>query len=209
MNNIFLDANILFSWNLNHIFMFFADSQIRLIQPYWSDAVIAEAIKNIMEAERAEDIKKVEARFEKMNETFPTALVTGYESLSNIVGVDEKDQHVAKASLHAECKFLVTENIPDFINGNFNGSLKVISPDALLFSIAKKHPQKSLKATALAWLHKNNAGNFDEYLSFLGRRTSGLGLTNFEKEIRGIPVKDNVTLEQAKEAIIAGEKRRY
>lgn len=53
MNSVFLDANILFSWNLNHLFMFFSDSKVGLIQPYWSDGVVAEAVKNIMESERA------------------------------------------------------------------------------------------------------------------------------------------------------------
>ncbi len=209
MNSIFLDANILFSWNLNHLIMFFSDSKIGLVQPYWSDAVIVEAVKNIMKAERAENVKNVEARFAKMNEAFPLALVSGYENLLNVAGVDEKDQHVAKAALHSECRFLVTENIPDFIKGNFNGGLKVITPDALLTALVKKHSEKSFKATALAWWHKNSAGTFDEYLVFLGRRTSGLGLSHFEREIRSyINISEKATEEVKNEALM-GEERRY
>lgn len=81
--------------------MFFADSKVGLIQPNWSDSVVAEAVKNIMEAERAEDIKKVEARFIKMNEAFPYASISDYETLPDIAGADAKDQHVAKAALHS------------------------------------------------------------------------------------------------------------
>lgn len=209
MNSVFLDANILFSWNLNHVFMFFADSKVGLVQPYWSDAVIAEAIKNIMEANRAEDVKKVEARFIQMNVAFPYASISDYGSLSDIIGVDPKDQHVAKAAVHSECKYLVTENIPDFIKGNFNGSLKVVTPDSLLSALVKKHPDKSLKATALAWWHKNGAGTFDEYLTYLGRKTSGVGLTHFETGIRNYIGSIGTAVEDAKNDALSGEMKRY
>lgn len=189
--------------------MFFADSKIGLVQPYWSDAVITEAVKNIMKAQRAENVKNVEARFAKMNEVFPLALTSGYESLLDVAGVDEKDQHVAKAALHSECKFLVTENIPDFIKGNFNGSLKVITPDALLSALVKRHPEKSFKATALAWWHKTGAGTFDEYLYFLGRKTSGLGLSHFELGIRNYINSSEKVVEDVKQDALMGEVRRY
>ncbi|GEM_PF-3569528 len=209
MNSVFLDANILFSWNLNHVFMFFADTKVGLLWPYWSDAVIAEAIKNIMEANRAEDINKVKARFVQMNILFPYASISDYESLSDIEGVDPKDQHVAKAAVHSECKYLVTGNIPDFIKGNFNGSIKVVTPDSILSALAKKHPDKSLKATALAWWHKNGAGNFDEYLAYLGRKTSGVGLTNFETDIRNYINSIGKPVEDAKNEALLGETKRY
>jgi hypothetical protein len=189
--------------------MFFSDSKVGLIQPYWSDGVVVEAVKNIMESERAEDIKKVEGRFIKMNEAFPYASISDYETLADVAGVDAKDQHVAKAALHSECKYLVTENIPDFIKGNFNGTFKVVTPDSLLTSLVKRHPEKSLKSTALAWWHKTGAGNFDEYLSYLGRKTSGLGLTNFETGIRTHIKNIGRTVEVAKDDSLVGEVKRY
>jgi hypothetical protein len=70
-----------------------------------------------------------------MNEAFPYACTTDYEGILDIAGVEPKDQHVAKAALHSECSYLVTENIPDFIKGNFNGSLKIITPNSLLSAV--------------------------------------------------------------------------
>ena len=189
--------------------VFFADSKVGLLQPYWSGEVIAEAVKNIMEENRAEDVKKVEARFIQMNVAFAYASISDYASLSDIIGVDPKDQHVAKAAVHSECKYLVTENISDFIKGNFNGSLRVVTSDSLLSALVKKHPDISLKATALAWWHKNGAGTFDEYLAYLGRKTSGVGLTNFETGIRKYISSIGKSVEHAKNDALSGEMKRY
>ena len=207
---VFLDANILFSWNLNHLFMFFSDLKAGLLQPYWSDEVIAEAVKNIMARERADDASKVEARFIKMNEAFPYACVIDYQEIPDIGGVDPKDQHVAKAALQSECKYLVTENTSDFIKGNFNGSLKVVTPDTLLAALGKTYPAESLLITALAWWHKTNgAGTFEEYLEFLERETGGVGLINFVTGLRKHILSQSQTPSSISTVILKNETRRY
>lgn len=189
--------------------MFFSDSKAGLVQPYWSQDVINEAVKNIVGRGKSENINSVEARFEKMNEAFPYSSITGYETLANIEGVDPKDQHVAKAAIHGECSWLVTENISDFIKGSFPPGIKAVTPDSLLTALLKKTPDSALLVTALAWWHKSNAGTFDEYVSFLGRRTNGLGLSNFEKYLREHIKSLGIQINQAATDILKSESKRY
>lgn len=204
--SIFLDANILFSWNLNHLFMFFSDTGVGLVEPYWSDVVVNEAIKNIKE-ETGDDAT---SRFEKMNGVYPYANVTGYESLDDIQGVHPKDQPVAKAAIHNECDFLVTNNLKHFKNATeFQSKPKALTADSMLSALTKKYPAESVKAIALAWWHKRDAGSFEDYLAFIGRKASGLELSNFEKEVRGYIKSLGRSVEQIKDDALADETKRY
>lgn len=208
---VFLDANILYSWNLNHILMFCCDTGVGLIEPYWSDAVVEEAVRNICKNNPNEYQDNVKARFEKMNIVYPYANVTGYEKEPEIEGVHADDQHVAKAVIFNQCDFLVSNNFKHFKNAERLSTLpKVVTADTLLTALAKKYPDDSLKATVLAWWHlKNSDDNYEQYLSFLGRNGNGLELVNFEKNIREIIKAKSKTYEVIASEITINETKRY
>jgi hypothetical protein len=95
--------------------MFFCDTGVGLIEPYWSDVATSEAIKNIQANLGFDD----SGRFAEMNKIYPYANVTGYEDKNDILFVNEKDQPLAKAAIHIECDFLVTNNLKHFKNPRF------------------------------------------------------------------------------------------
>lgn len=203
---VFLDANILYSWNLTHVFMFFCDTGVGLIGPYWSDVVISEAIKNIQNNKGFDD----SARFAEMNKAYTYANVIGYESLDDINGVDAKDQPVAKAAIFNECDFLVTNNFKHFKKAaELQVKPKVLTADSLLTALAKKYKDESLKAIVLAWWHKNKAGAFDDYLTFIGKKTDGLGLVHFESEVRAHIKGQGMKPDEIVTEILKNEKKRY
>lgn len=190
--------------------MFFSDNEVGLIQPYWSNEVVQEAIKNIMGRNRAEDLRKVSSRFAKMNLAFPYAEVSGYQHMPLFENVHQDDQHVAQAAVHVDCDFLLTENTKHFKNGNFQGhKLKIVSPDSLLTAFYRKNPMESSKAIVLAWWHKLDAGTFDNYLSFLEATTGGLGLSNLVKDIRANLTKSGEGPEEFAENLKSSLSRRY
>lgn len=203
---IFLDANILYSWNLNHVFMFFCETGVGLVEPYWSDLAIAEAIKNIKINLGFDDT----ARFAEMNKAYPYANVSGYHGLPFINGVDLKDQDIAKAAIYIDCDFLVTNNLKHFKNATeLQVKPKAVTADSMLTALVKNYPAESVKAVALAWWHRKNKNNFEDYLTFIGQKTSGLELVNFEKEIRGHIKSIGKTVEDAKDDALKGEVKRY
>lgn len=200
---VFLDANILYSWNLTHLFMFFCDTGVGLLEPYWSEVVISEAIKNIQDKKGFDD----SIRFAEMNKAYAHANVTGYEGLGDIQGVDAKDQPVAKAAIHNHCDFLVTNNLKHFKKAvELQDKPKALTADSMLTALVKKYPEKSVKATALAWWHKRNAGTFEEYLSYSADK---LELANFDKAIRGFIAKSGKTAEEIKDDMLSDEVKRY
>ncbi len=201
--SVFLDANILYSWNLTHLFMFFCDTGVGLIEPYWSDVATSEAIKNIQANLGIDD----SGRFAEMNRIYPYANVTEYEDQDDIQFVNVKDQPIAKAAIHVECDFLVTNNLKHFKNAvELQSKPKALTADSMLTALAVKYPQESVKATVLAWWHKRNQGVFEDYLVYIGDK---LELTQFEKAIRSTVENSGKTLEQAKDDALDGEERRY
>ena len=183
--------------------MFFCDTGVGLIEPYWSDVVVLEAIKNIQDKKNFDDTY----RFTEMNKAYPYANVTGYEKQNDIQFVNEKDQPVAKAAIHVECDFLVTNNLKHFKNAiELKTKPKALTADSMLTALAIKYPKESLRATALAWWHKRNQEAFEDYLVYVGDK---LELAKFEKVIRGTIAKSGKTVVEAKDAALFGEERRY
>ena len=191
--------------------MFFCDTGVGLVEPYWSDAVVEEAIRNICKNNPSENQDNVRARFEKMNAVYPYANVVGYENEPEVDGVHIDDQHIAKATILNQCDFLVTNNLKHFKSAvKLSSSPKVVTADTLLTALTKKYPDDSLKATVLAWWHlKNSRGNYDQYLSYLGKKEEGLRLVNFEKNIREIIKNKNKPCEVIASEIMTNENKRY
>ncbi len=63
--------------------------------------------------------------------------------------------------------------------------------------------------TALAWWHKIGAGTFDEYLTYLGRKTGGPGLGHFETGKRAYMKSVDTTPDEIAAAILENETKRY
>ena len=204
--SVFFDANIIFSRNLNHLFMFFCDTGIGVIEPYWSQAVIDEVIKNVKD-KTGDDVTE---RFVHMNAAYPYALVSGYEEVENCEGVDMKDQHVAKASIFNDCDYLVTENIKDFKNSEIlKTKPRLVTPDSLLTSIAKKDTKSAFLGVALAWWHKGKKESFDEYLEYLGRKDKGLKLRKFEEQLRSHIAESGQTSNNLADSVLKDQTKRY
>ena len=203
---VFFDANILYSWHLNHLLMFFCETGVGLIEPYWSELVVNEAVSNILK-NTGDDVSE---RFEKMNIAYPYANIIDFEGLEDVPDVHSNDQHVAKAAIFNECDFLVTNNLKHFkFSSELQNKPKVVTPDTLLTAFAKKDPEKSFRATVLAWWHSVDDFSFDEYLHFLGRTEEGLKLLNFAACLNTHIQSLELTPHVAANSVTEHEKKRY
>lgn len=108
---VLLDANVLYPFTLRDTLLRAADAG--LFQLYWSDEILDEALRNLVEDEIV--TAEQSARLRKaMTTAFPEALVTDYESLVAGMKNDQKDRHVAAAAVKAGAQVIVTINIADF-----------------------------------------------------------------------------------------------
>lgn len=105
----FLDANVLRGQLTTDVMLSLADNN--LYEPQWSAEVLAEVKRNRPAGVTAE---RADARFARMADAFPEAMITDYEHLMPEMRADEKDKHVLAAAVHGEADVLVTENTKDF-----------------------------------------------------------------------------------------------
>jgi hypothetical protein len=73
-------------------------------RPLWSTDVLDELRRNLVGRGIAPD--RVDYRIEQMSRSFPDAMVTGYESLTEGMSNDPKDRHVLAAAVEGDGELL-------------------------------------------------------------------------------------------------------
>lgn len=106
----FLDTCVLYPAYLSDTLLRLAEAET--YRPLWSADVLAELRRNLIE--QGIDADKVDYRMGQMRQVFPSAVVTGYESLISAMTNHPKDRHVLAAAVRANAEVVVTFNTRDF-----------------------------------------------------------------------------------------------
>jgi predicted nucleic acid-binding protein len=106
----FLDTCVLYPAYLCDTLLRLAEAET--YRPLWSADVLTELRRNLIERGIAAD--RVDHRIVQMSQSFPDAMVVGYESLVEAMGNDPKDRHVLAAAVRANAEVVVTFNVGDF-----------------------------------------------------------------------------------------------
>lgn len=127
---VVVDANVLFPFTLR-------DTVLRaaargLFQLRWSTTLLDEMERNLISTEAMPSDKASRLR-KRMEEVFPDAMVTGFESLIDAMPNDAKDRHVAAAALKAGAQVIVTANLADFVP--LPDGVEAQSPDEFLSNL--------------------------------------------------------------------------
>ena len=85
----------------------------RLYSPKWSDEILAEVSRNLT-GTWGKTVQQAQRRENALRETFPEAIVAGYESLTGNMTNELKDRHVLAAAVSSGTKLIVTYNAKDF-----------------------------------------------------------------------------------------------
>ncbi|MPZ83165.1 MAG: PIN domain-containing protein [Actinophytocola sp.] len=105
-----LDACVLIPIKLTDLLLRLAEANT--YRPLWSQDVLDEVERNLPRLDVAPD--KAHRRVQQMRDTFPDALVTGYEALIPTMTNHPKDRHVLAAAVRADAAVIVTHNVKDF-----------------------------------------------------------------------------------------------
>jgi predicted nucleic acid-binding protein len=108
---VVLDANVLYPFTLRDTLLRAASEGF--FQLYWSAEILDETVRNLIASETVTPEQGARLRT-AMEQAFPEADVTGYESLVPGMPNDPKDRHVAAAALKAGAQVIVTCNLQDF-----------------------------------------------------------------------------------------------
>lgn len=135
-----LDANVLFPFTLRDTLLRAAAEGC--FQVYWSEQILEEATRNLvatgtMTAGQAERLRAV------MEQAFPEAMVRGHERLIGSMRNDEKDRHVAAATVKAKAEVIVTSNVRDF--RHLPPMIEAMRPDEFLNGLFDASPDAILR----------------------------------------------------------------
>ena len=141
MTKIFLDACVLVPIGLTNVIL--AAAEHNLTQPYWSPAVVEEAVRAISDIRLGLGEDRIRRRFTAMDLAFPGASVPADTStLDDYDFPDPDDKHVAAAALAAGAQTIVTANTKDFPNPLMHRlGLSVMTPDELLLVLLDDDPE--------------------------------------------------------------------
>ena len=141
-----LDANVLYPAPLRDYLLHLAS--LGVYEPVWTAAIQDEWIRNLVKARPDINRAALEATQRSMDQAFPGANVTGYESLiKNLSLPDADDRHVIAAAIKGEAQVIVTANLKDFpATALIPYSIRAEHPDVFISACIEMDKRKGLKA---------------------------------------------------------------
>ena len=141
-----LDANVLYAAGLRDILLRLANQYLYI--PLWSARIHEEWIHNLLKNRPDLPVEKLRRTQAEMDEHFPAAVVTGYESLIKEISLpDSGDHHVLAAAAHGKADIIVTLNLQDFPSTQLaRYALSARHPDTFIAGLFDAWPQEFLLA---------------------------------------------------------------
>lgn len=137
----------------------------------WSQEILEEFERNVLADHPDINPKRFRAHtIAAMTTAFPDALLVEPENEPvAVVGVHQKDQHVAALAIATSCDTIVTQNLRHFpARALAKHGLRAISPGALVAELDRDDPEQIDQAiTSLARRWKNPPRTVDEILDLL------------------------------------------
>ena len=166
--NAVLDANVLFSAAIRDLLLRLAADG--LFNPFWSDEIQEEWIRNLLE--KRPDLKrgKLERTCRNMDLRFPGGLVYGYAAIiPDLTLPDENDRHVLAAAIHAKADCIVTFDLGHFPKTVLDShAIEAVSPDEFALRLFQKDQYVAIKAIKAYRVNLSRPPKTaDEYLATL------------------------------------------
>ncbi|WP_084789308.1 PIN domain-containing protein [Saccharomonospora iraqiensis] len=140
----YLDSCCLVPINLTDVLLRLAEAHT--YRPLWSDQVLDEVERNLVQASSTMTADKARRRVDMMRMQFRDARVTDYESLIPSMTNDPKDRHVLAAAVRGGAALIVTANIKDFPAEAVEPyDIEVTSPDEFLLDQLDLYPEPTLQ----------------------------------------------------------------
>lgn len=145
---VLADANIVFSRVLRDYVLYAMTHQ--LIRVRWSQAILDEAVRRLIEKIDGFDEASGERLVTAMNRTFPYSQVELTEeakaAVADFMLVDDNDRHVIAAAVAAEAAFVCSDDLTGFPPEVMAAlGIEWVTADALLSTLVEEAPEAMLK----------------------------------------------------------------
>ena len=130
---VVLDACVLYPRILRDTLLRAAEQN--LYMPCWSSTILDEMKRNLVAGGRLTS-ERGDYLVSEMTRAFPSAAVTGFETLIPRMTNDEKDRHVSAVAVRARAEVIVTSNLRDFPAAALGGyGITAKAPDEFLLDL--------------------------------------------------------------------------
>ena len=142
-----------------------------LYKPQWSEDILEELGRNLLEDGLPPD--RIEWLLHEMRETFPEAMVSGYQTRIDSMRTDPKDRHVAAAAVECSADVIVTDNLRDFPQEALAPfQLEAQSADEFLTYLLTLDPRQVTDALSqLVAAYRKPPLRMSELINILAKRT--------------------------------------
>jgi predicted nucleic acid-binding protein len=141
-----LDANVLYPAPVRDLLLHLASTG--LYKPKWTDKIHEEWIRSLLENRTDLKEKSLRSAQTAMNNAFPDANITHYESLINrLILPDEDDRHVLAAAIKDKVDVIVTSNVKDFPTAVIKEfGIEIQHPDKFIVNLIQSDQSKAIAA---------------------------------------------------------------
>ena len=134
------DACVLYSASLRDFLLCLAED--KLITPFWSEQILDEWIRNLLQNRPDLKREKLERTCREMDFYFPNSLVQGYEFIIPTLTLpDSDDRPILAAAIHVQANYIVTFNLKDFPKKALQPfGIEAVSPDEFIVRLIRLAP---------------------------------------------------------------------
>ena len=153
-----------------------------LFKARWSDEIIAEWTRNLIQNKPHLE-EKVRRTEELIRQSFPDAMVSGYEDLVDALELpDADDRHVLAVAIKCGAEYIVTENLRDFPSRKISKyDVEVGTADAFLTGTFDLFPVEAISDLRVHRLSLSSAPEPSEYIMLVQSR----GLPQLASRLKG------------------------
>jgi hypothetical protein len=191
------DANVLYPSALRDLLIRVGDA--RLVQPKWTEAILDETFRSLIENRPDLDSARLQRTRELMSGAIRDVLVEGYEQYIEQVSLpDSDDRHVLAAAIQAEAAAIVTKNLSDFPESELSKwGVTAQHPDEFLLDLCDSNKDRLLTILsdmAKAWRSPSAKVTrvlnqlADEIPTTVAALREALDSSSASKNHRGVPV---------------------
>ena len=145
---VLFDACVLYPQYLRDVILRLAHPSRGVYSPRWSPLILTEVERNLVR-NAGVDAGRAAAMIALIRQHFPDAEISPPDELVAAMTNHPKDRHVLAAAIHAQCDFLVTDNVKDFPAAScVPFGVAVVTADEFLSDVHDKEPDAVLEVVA-------------------------------------------------------------
>lgn len=141
---VLLDACVLANFGVCDLYLRLSESP-RMLLPKWSQQILNETHRTQTE-KLGWDGGLADTFQHALKESFPEAMITGYDDLIKLMENEKKDRHVLAAAVREKLDLIVTFNLKDFKETHLKRwGIRAVHPQDYLLTLYSMNPALVIK----------------------------------------------------------------